>query len=556
MDKQAVINILDEISILLQLDGDNPFKARAYTNAALALKESEASLRDLLENQQLKDIPGIGKTLQQTIVEIYETGVSQFHQELKSRIPSSLLDILQIPGLGIKKVQKLYQDLGIENIGELEYACVENRLLDLKGFGVKSQNTILEGIQQLKRFQESFYYSEALVEAKKILKEALKSDFALKGAIGGCLRRGYETVKSIEILICSAMPLDFADHLSRLSSLENITLKEKNILKGQSLDQGISVTIVIVDQQNWGNKLLEITGSAEHLKQLTALKSQQELPPCQSEKECYAYFDLPLIAPELREGHNELELALNNQLPQLIIQKDLQGFFHVHTDYSDGITSLEQIAAYADQLGLKYLGIADHSKAAFYANGLSEKDLKKQSRAIDKINQQSKVHLFKGIEVDILKDGSLDYSDEILAKLDFVIASVHSNFKMNESEMTNRIIKAMSNPHVNMLGHPSGRLLLAREPYKVNMMSIIKAAQKYQVMLEINANPYRLDLDWHWAKIAKMHNVMLVINPDAHNLSGFADVKYGVKIARKAFLSKEDILNTRNLSTVKEFLKL
>lgn len=534
MRQQLVIGLLKDTARLMELAGENFYKIRAYNNAAMALLKLDADFEELVRENRLREIPGVGAGIEQAILEILASGTTAVYAELAEEIPTGLLELFAIPGLGTKRIRRLYDTLEITNLGELEYACQENRLLTLEGFGHKSQADILAGIKTLKRYQKSFLYPQALSVAAQ-LKEMIEESAEARVMISGALRRGLEVVNEIELLIggvsTDALP-DFAEQSAA----------------------GIPVEIHFSSAERWGTDLILTTGSEAHLKYLHTLAEDGELPLAAREEECYAALGLPFIPPELREGLFETSPKnLPRLLKTLVTAEDLQGVFHNHSNYSDGTATLEQIAEHGRKLGYAYIGIADHSQSARYARGLTGEDLRRQMEEIDEINAQyDDFTLLKGLEVDILSDGNLDCDDQLLSELDYVVASVHSAFKMEEEEMTARVVKALANPYVTMLGHPTGRLLLAREPYAINLDAVIEACRRYDVAIEINANPQRLDLDWRWANKAYKAGVLLAVNPDAHSLPNYDHTRYGINMARKAALPKEAVLNTWDLAALLE----
>lgn len=548
MNQELVNETLINIARLMELAGENVFKTRAFNNGARALRQlEEKEFNDLVKQNKLQDIPGIGAGLEEAILAILKTGTTETYEELKKEIPQGLLEFYKIPGLGAKRILRLYEALEVTNLGELEYACQENRLLKIAGFGEKRQEEILQGIATLKEYQSSYLYSQAFAEAELLRAKIEKLNVGGKQKITGSLRRKTEIVDKIEILMTNITKKDFLNEHNL--PLQEVTLDE-NVVTAKT-KRGIPVIFHFTERDRWGTDLLTTTGSRSHLQFLT---QEKELPLKKEEEEIYAQLGLSFIPPELREGL--YETSPEADFSSLISLKDIKGVFHNHSNYSDGINTLEEIAQHGKKLGYSYIGIADHSQSAYYANGLKPDELLQQMEEIDAINKRNEeITLLKGLEADILADGSLDCEDALLAKLDYVVASVHSAFKMPEELMTNRILKALANPHITMLGHPTGRLLLAREPYALDLEEIIQTAKKHKVILEINANPMRLDLDWHWAKKAYDAGVLLSISPDAHRLSGYEFTKYGVNIARKAGLPKDAVLNTKSLAEVQKILK-
>lgn len=559
MEKEKVVEVLREIALLLQLKGENPFKVRAYEKGARVIELLEEDLDLLVKEKRLQEIDGIGKALKEKIEELVTTGRLLYYEELRKEFPDTLFELFKVPGLGPKKIQLLYNKLGITSLGELEYACLENRLLSLPGFGEKTQQNILKGISYLKRYRSMYLFSEAWAVANDMLEQIKKLPGVGQAHVAGSLRRRKELVKDIDILAESSSPEALMDWFTSQEEVDEVIAKgdTKSSIR---LKNGMAVDIRVVSSQQYPYALHHFTGSKEHntalrhiarsrgikMNEYGMFKGEEGiLIPCKSEAEIFNALGMDYIPPELRENYGEIEAALNGSLPELVRAEDIKGIFHVHTNYSDGRTSLQEIAEAAMALGYSYIGIADHSQSAFYANGLTAEDIIRQHQEIDELNRryEGRFKILKGIESDILPDGSLDYPDEILASFDFVIASIHSRFSMDRDAMTERIIKAIENPYTTILGHPTGRLLLSREGYSVDMDAILEQAAKHGVCVEINSNPHRLDLDWRWCRKAKELGIPLVISPDAHDIAGLYDVYYGLGIARKGWLTRDDIIN-------------
>jgi DNA polymerase (family 10) len=566
--KEIVIQILEEIAILLELTGENPFKSRAYQNAARNLEKIDTDFNDLVKQNRLSEIEGVGEAINKKIMELMTTGKLEYYDKLKSSVPLGHLEMLRISGLGPKKIHALYEQLGIKTIGELEYACHENRLIELKGFGKKSQENILAGIEKLKVYKERRLYAEVIDEAKALLNSLHKHKDISVISIAGSLRRGNETVKDIDILASSRHPEKLARAFAELDQVASV-IAQGDTKVSVTLQSGINADLRIVTEDEFPYALHHFTGSKEHNTAMRGrakdmgikmneygLFREEKNIKCVSEDEIFAALGLQFIEPELRENMGEIEAAQKGVLPQLVEEKDVQGLFHIHTNFSDGTDTLESIIEAAKKMGLKYIGISEHSRSAYYAGGLKVEDIQRQHELIDKLNEKYKpFYIFKGIESDILPDGSLDYDEEILAPFDFVIAAVHSNFNMSAEEMTGRIKKALENKYTTMLAHPTGRLLLSREPYALNIIEIIDAAAESGKALELNANPHRLDLDWRNCIHAKKKGVKIAINPDAHHTAGLQDISFGVKIARKGWLTKDDCLNCLKLEKMKAYLR-
>lgn len=568
MDKKTVIDILDEIGLLLELKGENPFKIRAYYNAARALETLDEDIEVLVKNNKLKEVKGIGEAINKKITELITTGRLEYYENLKASIPGGLVEMLKIPGLGPKKIKTLYDKLDIKTIGELEYACLENRLVELSGFGEKTQKKILEGIKFVKRFSNQHLFSEAYSEADSLKQYLLKTGLVIRCEIAGSIRRKKEIVKDIDILATTNDPQKLMEIFVEYDKTRDVIAKG-DTKTSITLESGINTDLRVVKDEEYPYALHHFTGSKEHN---TAMRHRAKrmgikmneyglfkgdtLIKCQDEEEIFRKLNLSYIPPEIRENMGEIEAAEKGEIPVLVEEKDIKGVFHVHTNYSDGVNTLNEMVNGARELGYKYIGITDHSKSARYANGLKEEDILKQFDEIDRLNEKyTDIKILKGIESDILKDGSLDYEEDLLKQFDFVIASVHSNFKMSKEEMTERIIKAVKNKYTTILGHLTGRLLLSRDGYDLDIYKVIDACAEYDKIIEINSNPHRLDIDWRYIKYAKEKGVKLAICPDAHRVEGLLDVKYGVGIARKGWLEAKDVINTYNIDQVYEIFK-
>ena len=568
IDNKGVSTVLEEVALFLELKGENPFKVKAYSHAARTIEILEEDLGVTIREGRLKEIKGIGEALSQHITELVATGRLQLHEDLKNSIPPGHLEMLKIPGLGPKKIKALHDRLNIKTVGELEYACLENRLVDLQGFGQKSQEKILQGIQQVKRYQGQYLYGEVIEPAREVLKKILSHPKVIRGNLAGSLRRKMEVVKNINLVLSTHRPQEVLSAFSKLPEVEVVQSNDK--AGGRTLLlSGVEVDLRITSDQTFPYALFCFTGSLAHWTSMLerakgmGLKLGEEglhrngRPiSCKEEEGIFNALGLDFIPPELRENQGEIEASETHRLPRLIEEHDIKGIFHVHSIYSDGTNSIRRLAQASTEMGFSYIGFSDHSQSARYAGGLSRERLQKQWKEIDQLNQEMEgFTIFKGIESDILPDGSLDYEGSILKGFDFVIASVHSHFNMSREEMTRRVIKAIRNPYTTILAHPTGRLLLAREPYAIDMMRIIDEASRSGVAIELNAHPYRLDIDWRLCKYAKEKGVKIAINPDAHEEEGLKDTYYGVEIGRKGWLEPGDILNAMNLEEMKEFLK-
>ena len=564
MQKKPVSDILENIAMLLEIKGENPFKSRAYYNAAKALS-GITNLEELVKEKRLREIKGIGEALSQKIEEYSKTGTMAYYEELTRAVPESLLELMQIPNLGPKKIKVLYDELEITNIGELEYACKENRLIHLTGFGEKTQEKVLKGIEFFKRHKGEFLFGDVYQEAERIRQRLSTIVDPIWAEVCGSIRRRKEVVRDMDILVAAENHEKITSFFVSMPEVDQVlvTGETKTSVRMKS---GIEADLRVVTRQEFPYALVYFTGSKEHNVRLRGIAKKKgwklneygifdgdNLVTCKSEEEIYRALGLPYIPPELREDSGEIEAAEQDKLPSLVQHEDIRGIFHVHTDFSDGVDSLERMVEAAQKFGFSYLGVSDHSKTAYYAGGLKHDAILKQWEVIDTLNKKnSTFRIFKGIESDILSGGSLDYDDSILEGFDFVIASVHSGFTMKKDDMEERILKAMKNPYTTILGHPTGRLLLSRDGYQVDMMRIIDCAAQNHVILELNASPYRLDIDWRYLKYAKDKGVMISINPDAHAVAGLEEVFFGVNIARKGWQESKDILNTRDVNDIKE----
>ena len=562
MDKKQVGAVLDEMGTLLELKGENPFKVRAFQNAARTILSVEANLAELAREKKLTEIKGVGAGIAEIISDLVLSGRSAEYEKLEKSFPAGLLELLAIQGLGPKKAKVLYERLHIKSVADLEKACRANRLLKLEGFGAKTQENILKGIAYMKGHSGQHLYSEAIGPARELLEMLLDLRDVTRASIAGSLRRHKEVIKDIDIITSSRYAKKLGDLFVKFPQVESVTGHGETKCSVR-LKAGLNCDLRIVSDEEYPYALHHFTGSKEHNIAMRSRAQDQfgikvsewglfkgkRLFRCKDEDEIYEALKLAYVPPEMREDMGEMEMAENGTLPALVEEKDLQGIFHTHTTWSDGTASIKEMALAAKKAGFKYIGLSDHSQAAAYAKGIKEKDLPKYWAEIDAVNKQiDGIKILKGTEMDILGDGSPDYSDKALEKFDFVIASVHSRFQMTEDEMTKRIIKTMSHPKVTMLGHPTGRLLLEREAYPVNMKKIIESAKKHNVVIEINANPHRFDIDWRLGPLLRENGVKVSINPDAHTTDGILDTFYGVGIARKAGLTKSDVINTAPLS--------
>jgi DNA polymerase (family 10) len=568
LTKIDIARILDDVSMMLEITGANPFRVRAFSNAARAMEEQTDDIRKLVESKELLDVQGIGKGIFSDVSNLLESGTFELYDQLRQEVPQGVLDMLRISGMGPKKVKLVYDELGIQSVEALEHAGRSGQLADLPGWGEKTQTNILSGIARMRKYQDRFLYSKAWAEAN-VMYAAVKDLAGVnRHMIGGSLRRHRETIGDADILVSAAESGSIMDAFTSHEKVATVVAKGST-KSSVILDTGINVDLRVVTDEEYPFAVHYFTGSKNHNTEVRArakklgyklneygLFKGKKATPCKDEVELFARLGMDWVPPELRENMGEIEAAAEHRLPKLVEEKDIRGVFHCHTTFSDGKNTLREMVDAARALGHKYFGTGDHSERAIYADGLTREKVKEQRAQVDAINQElSPFVVFHGIESDIFGDGSLDYDEETLASFDYVVASIHGQFNMGEAEMTNRIVKAMSNPFCTMLGHPTGRLLLSREGYQVNLQAIIDAAVEYDVLLEINAHPNRLDLDWRHTRAARDAGAMIVINPDAHWTGDIDYYRYGVGIARKGWLEKKHLLNTKTAVQVKKFLE-
>lgn len=555
MENKEIAKALKLLSQLMELHEENPFKIKSIANASFKVDKLPFKLRDK-SLEELDTIDGIGKSTAAKISELLQNGSMEELNALVAITPSGVLDMLGVKGVGPKKIAVIWKDLGIESIGELYYACNENRLIEAKGFGLKTQNDIKKAIEFKMASKGRFLYAslESLTYSYRdsLNKIAKSIDANASVQISGEFRRKCEIIDKLDFLIASHKSTEIK---AAIISQLNQEIVENNKVLHLKDENGIHIYFHFCIPEDYVYELFVTTGNEDHVNAIKDLIKDKQF---NSEEALYTSIGLDYIEPELREGGKEIDWAKAHMLPELITFQDLKGTLHNHSTWSDGVHTLEQMALYCkNELNLEYLGICDHSKTAVYANGLSIERVLQQHEEIDYLNKKlAPFKIFKGIESDILGDGSLDYPDEILAKFDFVVASVHSNLKMDQEKATERLIKAIKNPYTTILGHPTGRLLLSRGGYPIDYKKVIDACAANNVVIEINANPLRLDLDWRWHQYALEKGVMLAINPDAHRTEGFADMHYGVYVGRKGGLTKEMCLNCLDLEQIERIFNL
>ncbi|CAN5389453.1 helix-hairpin-helix domain-containing protein [soil metagenome] len=541
MNTESIAEALKLTAQLQELHGENPFKVKALANAAYRLDKSDVDLSGK-SMEELSAMEGIGKGIAAKIYELQTTGKLKELEDVLAITPAGVIEMLHIKGIGPKKVGQLWKELGVESPGELLYACNENRLVSLKGFGEKTQAAVKKYIEFSMESKGKFHYAACegiALAVVEFLKKQTGTDLV---SLTGAIRRKENIIEVIEVVAAAE------EKKTKLPQFEN--------------PKNIPVKIYNCTEEEFFEVLFRTTGSAEHLKQLDELSYRGDAHP-ESEEAIYEGYEMDYIEPELREGRGEIELAQNFKLPKLIEETDLKGILHNHSKYSDGMNSLKQMAERCRELGYSYFGICDHSQSAFYANGMKPETVLEQQLEIDALNKSMALQqkggqafkILKGIESDILNDGSLDYKEDILKTFDFVVASVHSNLKMDEEKATTRLIKAIENPYTTILGHPTGRLLLSRAGYPINHKKVIDACAANGVVIELNAHPYRLDIDWTWIPYCIEKNVMISINPDAHVTEGLLDLHWGIASARKGMLTKEMCLNAMTLEEITTWLE-
>ncbi len=578
MNKEQVADILQEIGILLELKGENPFKTRAYQNGARALEGLAEPLEKVVAEGRLGQIPGLGDALQQKITQLVTTGRLAYYEDLKASLPAGLLTLLEIPGLGPKKAKALYEKLGVTNLETLKAACEQGRVAELAGFGKKTQDNILQGMEFREKYASRHHLHQALTVAEPILDALRKHPDVTRCSTAGSLRRSKEVIGDIDFVVSSKNPIEVIDYFVKQPSV--LTILARGDTKASVIvEAGIQADLRVVSDGEYPFALAYFTGSKEHniamrqraiarglrLNEYGLFRSNEEtrdpalLEPCETEDEIYQKLGFYYVPPELREDHGEFVAAEQGSIPRLIEWTDLKGSLHNHSTWSDGRQSLDEIVQTMVDLGLSYWAVTDHSQASFQAHGLRPERVREQIVAIREINKKLEnegidFRLLTGTEVDILGTGDLDFDDELLAELEVVVASVHSGFTASEAEMTRRIIKAVENPNVHMIGHLTGRLLLEREPYKVDQHAVIDACAATGTWIELNASPSRFDLDWRLWQYATSKGVKCVINCDAHRAEHAGFLRLGAGIARKGWLTKKDVINVLPLPDLRREL--
>ncbi len=605
MTKEEIASILEQIATLLELKAENPFKIRAYTNAARAIETFGANVSNFQDEEAIAKIPGIGKSIALKIKELAETGSLNYFRQLSAEFPAGILELFSLPGLGAKKIKALHDQLGVSSIAQLQKACEEGRVAELAGFGQTTQQKICEAIARRASHSGSFQFGQIAAEAEALRSDLAAHEAALQVEIAGSYRRRKEIVHDLDLLVATKEPelvtKFFVSHplvesviaqgptktsvrlrsgvqcdLRVVTTAEfpfalayftgnkehNIEMRSRALQRGWTLNE-YRVALLPIEGRGGSPEPPVASDGAGRLRSMAPTsgskakkKSPGKIPDVRDEADLYRAVDLDFIAPELRENCGEFEAAKQHSLPKLIEKENLRGTFHCHTVASDGHNTLEEMAEAARELGLEYLGIADHSRSSVQGHGIAADKLLEQVAAIRKLNKTfDGFRLFAGVECDILRDGSLDFPDYVLSQLDYVVASVHSAFNLSESEMTQRVIRALENSFVTMLAHPTGRLLLKRDPYQIDIPAVLDAAASTGTWIELNAAPKRLDLDWRWWPLAKQKGVKCVINPDAHRTERLQDLWFGIGIARKGWLTKDDVVNCLPVGKIEQALR-
>jgi len=569
MQNQDIANIFHEIADILEMLEENSFRIRSYRNAAQVLGNLPRDISEIDKEGKLKEIPGIGSSIAEKIDEVLKTGTCKFHQELLKSIPHGLLDIMKIPGMGPKSAVLVYKELKVDSVEKLRKAAKAGKLASLPRMGEKLQQKVLKGAQQFNASKDKFLLSTALAYAEEITTKLKKLKEVQRLEIAGSLRRKKELIGDIDILAISKKPEKIMDVFTSLKDIKRILAKGRT-KSSIVLKNNLQVDIRVVEPTSFGSALHYFTGSKEHNVAIRDLAKRKGLKINEygiykgkkaigGKEEIDVFKSVGIkqyIEPELRENTGEIEAAKKNKLPKLLKLKDIKGDLHMHTKESDGKSTLEEMAKAAKALGYKYIAITEHSKAVSVAHGLDEKRLLRHIERIDKINKKIKgIKLLKGIEVDIKSDGTLDLEDEVLKRCDVVIGAIHSRFAMPKKEMTDRIIKAMQNKHMNILAHPTGGLLKEREPYDLDIEKVLKTALDLGIIMELNSYPDRLDLNDMHCKLAKKIGVKISIGTDSHHTTHLANMKYGIYTARRGWLEKKDVINTLPLKKLLKLMK-
>src|SRR5947208_11908024 len=580
MTKEEIAGVLEKIATLLELKDENPFKVRAYTNAARAIETFGGNVPNFQDEEAVAKVPGIGKSIALKIKELASTGSLKYFEELSAEFPVGIMELFSLPGLGAKKIKALYDRLGINSIEKLQKACEDGRVAELPGFGQTTQQKLCESIAKRAAHAGSFQFGQVAAEAERLRSDLTAHNAALQVHIAGSYRRRKEIVHDLDFLVATKKPESVTKFFVSHPLVESI-IAQGPTKTSVRLRSGVQCDLRVVTTAEYPFALAYFTGNKEHNIEIRSRalhrgwtlneyrlaslpidpkakknKPVSKIPTVRDETDLYGAVDLDFVPPELRENCGEFQAAEQHSLPKLVEKENLRGTFHCHTVASDGHNTLDEMTEAAQELGLEYLGIADHSRSSVQGHGMDAEKLLEQVTEIRKVNTTfDDFRLFAVVECDILRDGSLDFSDEVLSQLDYVVASVHSGFNLSESAMTQRVIRALENPFVTILAHPTGRLLLKRDPYQIDIPAVLDAAARTGSWVELNAAPKRLDLDWRWWPLAKEKGVKCVINPDAHRTERLQDLWFGVGIARKGWLTKADVMNCLPLGKIEAALE-
>jgi len=548
--KKEIISLLEEMASLMEFLGENPFKINAFRNASNTIRRLEGNFEQMLADKSITDVKGIGKGIQKVLYDYHKKKSTEEYDELRNKVPDGILDILKIRGLGARKVKLLHNTLQITSLKELEEACDSGKISEIKGFAKKTQDNIKSEIERIKVSKDLLHFNRALKKGEELLAQLQDFQSVEKIEFTGELRRIREVISKIEFVILVNDEKSFLAELGKVfeyNRLDNVTSSMISL----EIDSRIPINLFVLDKKNEYQTLLFSTTADDKFYEKIGFDSSKH--KASSEEKIFEKLGFPFIIPEMRE-HEYFSLPQKLQNSSNLRSNDIKGMLHFHTTYSDGLSTLTEMRDKAEEFGFEYIAVCDHSKTAFYANGLSEERILLQNKEIAKLNESSEIKIYQGIESDILGNGDLDYADDFMVNFNFVVASVHSQFNLSEEDMTARIIKAVENENTDVLGHPTGRLLLSRYPYKHDIKKIIDACAQNNVAIELNANPFRLDLDWRHIYYAREKGCKLAINPDAHITDGILDFEYGVKIARKAGIQKSEVINCFSKNEFEKFL--
>jgi DNA polymerase (family 10) len=576
MDKFAIAAALQEIGTLLELKGGQYFKARAYKNGARSVAELTQDLGRLIRENRLTFVKGIGYAIAKQIEELYTAGESTLLKKLRAELPPGIIELANVPGLSVTKVERLHQALGITTVEQLKAAAEAGKVRDVKGFGAKTEQRILESIASYKTHEQRIHIHHALRAGGRILEYLQTTPGFIRGELAGSLRRSEETVSEIVVVAGARLPKKLIEQFVRFPLVVRIEEKTPQYCTAV-LSEGFKATLLAVKAEEFPNVLLQATGSEAHLEKLNAIATKKKLKltgrglekvgaakskrvtrpiRIDSEAGIYRQLGMQYVPPELREDQGEVEAAMAGSLPEdLITSDDIRGMVHCHTTYSDGKHSIEQMVHAAESMGMKYVTITDHSPTAFYAGGVKIDRLQLQWEEIERVQEQAKIKILKGTESDILKDGALDYPDWILEQFDVIVASIHSRYKMNEDQMTRRIVTAMQQPVFKIWGHALGRLIQKRPPFDCRVEEILDVIAESRAAIEINGDPYRLDMEPRWLREARKRKIKFVVSVDAHSMGALQNVKYGVGIARRGWVKRGEVLNTLGLKAFQKAVR-